>query len=63
MIFGALDTVQSDESPEEKRRMREKIARDVDRFLADGGEIEDCGGPIESPDYARPVYIHKEGNA
>ena len=62
MNFGSLDKVIHDEY-EDKKAMRERIARDVDRFLADGGEIEECPGLIERPDYARPVFIHKEGNA
>lgn len=48
---------------EDKDALRKKIADDVERFLSGGGEIEQCPGLTERPDYARPVYIHKEAKA
>lgn len=62
MNFGSLDKYHSTEY-EDKKRLREKIEQDIQKYLDAGGEIQQCEGLIERPDYARPVYIHKEGSA
>lgn len=63
MNFGTLPKLWHETETTDKKALREKIQRDVDLFLYEGGEVEDCGGIEERPDYARPVYIHDEGQA
>ena len=66
--FGTLWTIRRSEelSKEERAILRRAIQVRVEEYLAAGGEIEELQGfpeTEERPDYARPVFIHSEGQA
>lgn len=66
MSFSSLDFYGYPASEwEDKRAMSKKIAEDVRRFVEEhGGRIEQCPNSLDDHnDYARKVFIHKEGTA
>lgn len=68
MHFGTIwSSPRATDEPEDKEALRQQIARDVDAFLAAGGEIEYGPDLVEKEpgSYARKVYLHlgREGSA
>ena len=50
-----MSTEDYDDSYEDKETMRETISREVDEFLAKGGEIQQCD-PFVTTDVLNEIY-------